>query len=205
MIRLGIIVGSTRVHRLGRSVADWTLEATRRLAAQDVEIELVDLADFALPVLDEPAPAMTGAVAHAHTKRWGAAIAAFDGFIVVTPEYNHGVPGSLKNAIDYLFHEWNDKAVGFVSYGAHGGVRAVEQLRQTAAEIKLADVRAQVVLSIYTDVDYTGFDVSDPTTIGSFAPAERHLDDLAELLGEVTDWSRALKDLRDRRNGGDDG
>lgn len=204
MTRIGIIVGSTRVHRFGKSVADWTLATARTVAPEGVDFELVDLATFNLPVLDEPAPAMAGVVAHDHTKRWGAAIGSFDGFVFVTPEYNHGVPGPLKNAIDYLFHEWNDKAIGFVSYGANGGVRAVEQLRQIAAEIKLADVRTQVALSIYTDFDYTGLDVSDPTTVGAFTPDERHTSDLTDLLAEVTTWSRALATVRARTHEDDD-
>lgn len=196
MTRIGIILGSTRPIRLGEQVARWTLDTARTVSPAGVEFALVDLAGFHLPVLDEPAPAMTGSVRHQHTRTWASAIASFDGFVVVTGEYNHGIPGALKNAIDYLFYEWNNKAVGFVSYGANGGVRAVEQLRQVSAEIKLADVRAQVALSIYTDVDYTGFDVEDPTTIGTFTPDARHTDDLTEMLGEVTEWSQALATVR---------
>lgn len=196
MTRIAIIVGSTRIHRAGRSVADWTLDTARRVGPTDVEYELLDLATFDLPVLDEPAPALAGVVVHEHTRRWAQAIDAFDGYVFVTAEYNHGVPGALKNAIDYLFHEWNDKAVGFVSYGVNGGVRAVEQLRQVSAEIKLADVRSQVTLSLHTDFDYSGMDLDDPTTVGDFTPAERHVGDLADLLNEVAAWSRALSPLR---------
>ncbi|WP_223881277.1 NADPH-dependent FMN reductase [Nesterenkonia ebinurensis] len=128
MTRIAVIVGSTRIHRAGPSVAEWTVETARKVAPEGVEVELVDVAAFGLPVLDEPAPAMAGAVAHDHTKQWGEVIGSFDGFVFVTPEYNHGVPGPLKNAIDYLFYEWNDKAAGFVSYGANGGAG-----RRTAA------------------------------------------------------------------------
>ncbi|WP_028659334.1 NADPH-dependent FMN reductase [Nocardioides insulae] len=197
MTRIAVIVGSTRTHRRADSVADWTVQTARKVAPEGVQVELVDLADFDLPVLDEPAPAMSGMVAHEHTKRWGQAIGSFDGFVFVTPEYNHGVPGPLKNAIDYLWHEWNDKAAGFVSYGTNGGVRAVEQLRQVAAELKLADVRAQVVLNVFTDFDYSGLDVTDPTIAGAFTPDEQHTADLTELLVEVTAWSRALAAVRD--------
>ncbi|MGO2684744.1 MAG: NADPH-dependent FMN reductase [Microbacterium sp.] len=196
MTRIAIIVGSTRINRAGRSVADWTLDTARRVGPADVEYELVDLTAFDLPVLDEPAPALAGVVEHEHTRRWAQAIGAFDGYVFVTAEYNHGVPGALKNAIDYLFYEWNDKAVGFVSYGVNGGVRAVEQLRQISAEIKLADVRTQVILSLYTDFDYSGMDLDDPTTVGEFTPAQRHVGDLAELLNEVVSWSRVLSPLR---------
>ncbi|NUW01387.1 NADPH-dependent FMN reductase [Streptomyces sp. CAI 127] len=198
MTRLAIVTGSTRTHRRGRAVADWALATARRAAPEGVEVELVDLADFALPVLDEPAPAAWGIYAHEHTRRWSEAIAAFDGYVFVTPEYNHGVPGPLKNAIDHLYAEWHHKAVGFVGYGVNGGVRAVEQLRQIAAELKLADVGLQVALSTYTDFDYTGVDLTDPTVTGVFAPDERHAGDLATLLDEVTAWSRALAPVRDR-------
>jgi NAD(P)H-dependent FMN reductase len=194
--RIAVITGSTRTYRRGRAVAEWTLETARNVAPEGVEIELIDLADFDLPVLDEPAAAAWGFVAHDHTKRWAAAVGAFDGFVLVTPEYNHGVPGPLKNAIDYLYYEWNNKAVGFVSYGTNGGVRAVEQLRQIAGELKLADVRAQVALNVHTDFDYEGLDISDPLVGGTFAPAERHAEDLGELVDELTSWSRALACVR---------
>ncbi|MFE7480197.1 NADPH-dependent FMN reductase [Streptomyces sp. NPDC057552] len=198
MTRLAIVTGSTRTHRRGAAVADWVLTTGRKAAPEGVELELVDLADFALPVLDEPAPAAWGIYAHEHTRRWSEAIAAFDGYVFVTPEYNHGVPGPLKNAIDYLYAEWHHKAVGFVGYGVEGGVRAVEQLRQIAAELKLADVGTQVALNTYTDFDYTGVDLGDPAATGVFAPAERHADGLATLLEEVTVWSRALATVRPR-------
>ncbi|GAA0898429.1 NAD(P)H-dependent oxidoreductase [Pseudonocardia zijingensis] len=202
MTRIAIIAGSTRMHRRGNAVADWTLRTARNVAPEGVEVELVDLADFNLPVLDEPASGAWGIYAHGHTKRWSEAIASYDGYVFVTPEYNHGVPGPLKNAIDYLFYEWNDKAAGFVSYGVNGGVRAVEQLRQIAAELKLADVAAQVTLSTFTDFDYTDIDITEPTVTGVFAPAERHAGDLAKLLEEVTVWSRALAPVRAQAVGG---
>lgn len=196
MTRIAIILGSTRAHRRGQAVADWTLATSQHAAPDGVAVELVDLSDFALPVLDEPAPGAWGIYAHEHTKRWSEAIASFDGYVIVTPEYNHGVPGPLKNALDYLYYEWHHKAVGFVSYGVHGGVRAVEQLRQIAAELKLADVSAQVTLNTFTDFDYTGIDLAEPTATGVFAPDDRHAEDLATLLDEVTAWSRALAPVR---------
>jgi NAD(P)H-dependent FMN reductase len=196
MTRIAIITGSTRIHRRGKAVADWALTTARQVIPESVEVEQVDLAAFGLPVLDEPAPAMFGIVKHEHTKRWAEAIGSYDGYVFVTAEYNHGVPGALKNAIDYLFYEWNDKAVGFVSYGVNGGVRAVEQLRQVAAELKLADVRTQVALNTFTDFDYTDLDPADPATTGTFAPDPRHEADLVGLLGEVISWSRALAAVR---------
>ncbi|AOS62244.1 NADPH-dependent FMN reductase [Actinoalloteichus hymeniacidonis] len=196
MTRIAVIVGSTRTHRRGKAVADWTLTTARQHAPAGVELELVDLAEFDLPVLDEPASGAWGVYAHEHTKRWSEAIASFDGYVIVTPEYNHGVPGPLKNALDYLYYEWNHKAVGFVGYGTVGGVRAVEQLRQIVADFKLADVATQVTLNTFTDFDYTGIDITEPTITGVFAPADRHVTDLARLLEEVTVWSCALQPVR---------
>ncbi|WP_181727320.1 NAD(P)H-dependent oxidoreductase [Streptomyces sp. PT12] len=146
------------------------------------EGELVDPADFDLPVLDEPASGAWGVYAHEHTQRWSEAVASFDGYVFVTPGYNHGVSWPLKN--------------GFVSYGVHGGVRAVEQLRQIAGDLKLADVGAQVALNTYTDFDHTGIGITEPTVTGVFAPDERHAGDLAKVLDQVAVWSRALAPVR---------
>src|SRR5258706_12694895 len=98
-------------------------------------------------------PPVMGQYSKPHTKAWAAKIGSFDAFVFVTPEYNHSTSGALKNAIDFLFREWNDKAAGFVSYGGAGGARAVEHLRLVVAEIKIADVRAQVALSMHTDFE----------------------------------------------------
>lgn len=196
MTSIAVIVGSTRTHRRGKAVADWTLATARESVPQGVEVELVDLADFDLPVLDEPASGAWGVYTHEHTKRWSAAIASFDGYVFVTPEYNHGVPGPLKNALDYLYYEWNHKAVGFVGYGIVGGVRAVEQLRQIVADFKLADVATQVTLNTFTDFDYTDIDITEPTVTGIFAPHERHAGTLANLFEEVVLWSDALAPVR---------
>ena len=150
----------------------------------------------ALPVLDEPAPAAWGIYVHEHTRRWAETIRAYDGYVFVLTEYNHGVPGPLKNALDYLYDEWSDKSVGFVSYGLHGGIRAVEQMRTIAAEFKLADVRDQVSLSIYEDFDFEGLDMGDPTVTGRLAPRDFHLDDLSATLHGVVVWAEAMASLR---------
>ena len=197
MTRIAIIIGSTRTHPRGQAVAEWVHQYAQEHSPEGVDFDLVDLADFALPVLDEPAPAAWGrSYAHAHTRRWSETISAHDGYVFVLAEYNHGVPGPLKNAIDYLYDEWSDKSVGFVSYSVHGGVRAVEQMRTIAAELRLADVRAQVALSTFHDFDYEGADLTDPSTTGRFVPAARHLDDLATTLHEVVAWAEALASLR---------
>ena len=184
MTRIGIILGSTRPNRNGEQVANWVFDlASRR---DDAEFELIDLRDYPLPHLDEPLPPSLGQYQHEHTKQWAATIASFDGFVIVTPEYNHGTSGVLKNAIDYLYAEWNNKAVGFVSYGSVGGARAVEHLRLVAGELQMADVRQQVALSLITE--FQNFSV--------FKPGDYNLAALNTLLGQVIAWSAALAPLR---------
>src|SRR5207244_6375765 len=138
-------------NRKSPDVAKWVLENARERG--DAEYELVDIKDFELPLLDEPVPPIMGNYQQPHTRRWAAKIASLDGFVFVTPEYNHGIPAALKNAIDFLFAEWNNKAAGFVSYGGAGGARAVEHLRLVLAEVHVATVRAQVMLSMWTDFE----------------------------------------------------
>ncbi|BCJ67271.1 hypothetical protein GCM10009779_04940 [Polymorphospora rubra] len=130
-------------------MARWALGLASKRT--DAEFQLVDLRDFPLPHLDEVMPPSFGQYQNEHTRQWAQEVASFDGFVIVTPEYNHSTSGVLKNALDYLFAEWNNKAVGFISYGAHGGVRAVEHLRVMAGELMMADVRAQVVLNFATE------------------------------------------------------
>ena len=119
MIRLAIIIGSTRPGRKADAVGRWVHDiATRR---SDAEFEIVDIQDFDLPLLDEPVPPSLGQYSQEHTKTWAAKIASFDAYIFVTPEYNHGIPGALKNAIDYLYAEWNNKAAGSSATGELAG------------------------------------------------------------------------------------
>ena len=184
MIRIGIILGSTRPNRNGEQVARWVYDnASLR---SDVEFELVDLRDYPLPHLDEPLPPSMGQYQNDHTRQWAEKIASFDGFVIVTPEYNHSTSGVLKNAIDYLFAEWNNKAVGFVSYGAVGGARAAEHLRLVAGELQMADVRQQVTLSLITD--FENFSV--------FKPGDYSVASLNTLFDQVIAWSAALAPLR---------
>ncbi len=184
MIRIAIIIGSTRPGRKGEAVGRWTFEVASK--RNDAEFELVDLADQNLPLLDEPVPPSMGQYTHEHTKRWAAKIDSFDAFIFVTPEYNHGTSGALKNAIDFLFKEWNNKAAGFVGYGSAYGARAVESLRLVMGELMIADVRAQVMLSLFTDFE-------KHTT---FKPDERHEKTLNTVIDQVIAWGTALKPLR---------
>ncbi|HOY72351.1 MAG TPA: NAD(P)H-dependent oxidoreductase, partial [Tenuifilaceae bacterium] len=184
MIKVGIIIGSTRPGRNAEAVAKWVYEHARRRT--DAEFELVDIKDFNLPVLDEPVPASMHQYMKDHTKVWSDKISSFDAFIFVTPEYNHATTGALKNAIDYLYVEWNNKAAGFVSYGSTGGVRAVEQLRLIMGELQVADVRTQVALSLFTD--FENFSV--------FKPAALHEDNLKAMLDQLVAWGGALKTIR---------
>ncbi|MGB4440125.1 MAG: NAD(P)H-dependent oxidoreductase [Sedimentibacter sp.] len=184
MTKIGIILGSTRPGRNGEAVANWVYELAKQ--RKDAQFELVDINDYDLPLYDEPYPAMMQQYTKDHTKKWSEKIKEFDGFIFVTAEYNHSIPGALKNAIDYLNVEWINKAVGFVGYGSAGGARAVEQLRQVAAELQMADVRAQVMLSLFTDF----------LNMSEFKPDTRHESEVSELLNQVIAWSNALKPLR---------
>src|SRR5881227_2784496 len=181
MIKIGIILGSTRPNRNGEAVAKWVYEIARKRT--DAEFELVDIKDFNLPLLDEPVPPSMGQYSKPHTKTWAAKIDNFDGYVFVTPEYNHGIPSALKNAIDFLFAEWKDKAAGFVSYGAAGGARAVEQLRLVLAEVHVATVRAQVLLSMMTDFEH----------FTTFKPASQHEKSVGLVLDQVVAWAGALK------------
>ena len=184
MTRIGIILGSTRPGRRGEQIATWALDVAKQRG--DAEYEIVDLADFPLPHLDEPGPPSFGRYEHDHTKQWSARIASFDGFVMVTPEYNHSTSGVLKNAIDYLFHEWTNKAVGFISYGAAGGTRAVEHLRLIAGELKMADVRQQVIVNLMTEFE----------NFVTFRPQDYHVQALTTQLDELVAWSEALAHLR---------
>jgi NAD(P)H-dependent FMN reductase len=187
MLKIAIIVGSTRPGRRAVPVAEWVLQNARKRT--DASFEIVDIQDFDLPVLDEPMPPSMGQYSKAHTKAWAAKIASFDGFIFVTPEYNHSISGALKNAIDFIYAEWNNKAAGFVSYGSTGGARAVEHLRGIMGEIQVADVRAHVSLSLYTDFE----------NFTTFKPAASHEAQLATLVDQLIAWSAALKTVRQQQ------
>jgi NAD(P)H-dependent FMN reductase len=186
MIKVAVIVGSTRPGRKALDVANWVMEIARM--REDAAYELVDIQEFNLPLLDEAVPPSMGKYAHEHTRKWAAKIAEFDGYVFVTPEYNHGTSGALKNAIDFIYKEWNNKAAAFVSYGSMGGVRAVESLRLVMGELMVADVRAQVMLSLFTDFE----------NFATFKPAERHVQSVDTMLDQLVAWSGALQGLRNK-------
>ncbi|MBM7503505.1 NADPH-dependent FMN reductase [Agromyces aurantiacus] len=184
-VKIGIIIGSTRPGRVGDQVARWVLEQAQQRT--DAEFELVDLVDFALPHLDEPLPPAMGQYAQPHTKEWAEKVDSFDGYIFVTPEYNHSTSGALKNALDFVYGEWNNKAAGLVSYGSVGGTRAAEHLRLILGELQVADVRQQVSFSLMTDFE----------NYRTFTPAGYHAGMLAAQLDQLVPWAAALRTVRE--------
>lgn len=176
-MRIAVILGSTRPGRRSEAVGQWVLSVAN--ARSDASFELIDLAEVNLPLLDEPVPAMFGEYAHAHTRAWASLIAPYDGFVFVTPEYNHSFSAALKNALDYLYAEWNDKAAGFVGLGGTGGLRAVEQLRLVLAELKVATVRTQVALGR-----------------GELQEGLQQHEELNAMLDELVAWASALRTVR---------
>src|SRR5712675_669569 len=190
MTTISVIVGSTRQGRFSEKPAKWILQHLQK--RDGIEVRLLDLRDFPLPFFDQPlTPAMPGRAPYENeiVKRWTAAIAASDGFVFVTPEYNYGPSAVLKNAIDWVYPEWNRKAAAFVSYGSVMGARSVQQLRETAIELQLASIRASVHIPVATLwAHYQGGDV-DAGLAGLEAPAGMLIDDLLW-------WTAALKAAR---------
>ncbi|HWO19107.1 MAG TPA: NAD(P)H-dependent oxidoreductase [Kofleriaceae bacterium] len=185
MIDVGIVIGSTRPGRKAEAVAKWVHEHAQ--TRTDAKFELVDIADYNLPLLDEPVPPSMGKYSKEHTKKWAAKIGSLDAFVFVTPEYNHGTSGALKNALDFLFAEWADKAAGFVAYGGVNGARAVEHLRAYLSELQVAHVRAQVGFNLRDDFEnYTTFKPSGP----------HHEKALSTMLDQLVRWATAFKTMR---------
>jgi NAD(P)H-dependent FMN reductase len=187
---ISVIVGSTRQGRFSEKPARWILQ---HLEARDgVDARLLDLRDFPMPFFDEPlTPASPGRPAYENevVQKWTAAIAQSDGFVFVTPEYNYGPAAVLKNAIDWVYPEWNRKAAAFVSYGNAGGARSVQQLRETVIELQLAPIRSSVHIPVATLwAHYKGGDV-EAGLAGSDASAGAMIDDLLW-------WTAALKVAR---------
>lgn len=185
MTKIQVITGTTRPGALNPQVAQWIAN----VAAQrdDLEVELVDIADYNLPVLDEPISASQGKYQHDHTKKFAAKIAEADGYIFVTPEYNHSIPGSLKNAIDYVYGEWNNKAAAIVNYGfTASGSRAAEHLRTILSELQIAHVRAQVSISIPLHFE----------NYSEFKPGDQQVADAQTMLDQLVAWAAALKTVR---------
>lgn len=186
MLTIAIIPGTTRPGALNPQVVQWVSD---QLAGRDdVTAEVVDFGAFDLPLLDEVIPAGAKRYENAHTKAWGAKLDEFDAFIFVTPEYNHSISGSMKNALDFVATEFNHKVAGIVNYGADKGVRAAEHLRHILANYKVAVVRDQASFSIFTDV-----------ADGTFAPTEASAAPFASMVDDLVAWGGALKGVREAR------
>jgi len=186
MIRIGVIIGSTRPGRNGDRVARWVRDLAAEHVGDAADLELVDLKDHGLPLLDEPVPAMRAPGRQPHTRKWAERIGACDAFIVVTPEYNTAPPAALTNAIDYLYEEWGGKPVGYVGYGVFGAVMAVQKLRAQAGPLRMADIGPQVALSLREDF----------VAFAEFKPRELHVAAVHGLVDELLAWARALGPLR---------
>jgi NAD(P)H-dependent FMN reductase len=187
---ISVIVGSIREGRFSEKPAHWILQHLKK--REGVDARLLDLRDFPLPFFDQPVPpAMPGRPPYKGeiVQRWTNAIAQSDGFVFVTPEYNYGTSAVLKNALDWVYPEWNRKAAGFVSYGSVMGGRAVQQLRETAIELQLAPIRSSVHIPVATLwAHFQGGDV-DAGLAELATPAKTMIDDLLW-------WTAALKTAR---------
>jgi NAD(P)H-dependent FMN reductase len=185
MPRLLIVIGSTRPGRVGLPIATWFADLAR--AHGGFEVEIADLAELALPLLDEPHHPRLRKYQHDHTKAWSATVEAADVIVFVTSEYNYGYPAALKNAIDYLSLEWKHKALGFVSYGGiAAGTRAVQQLKQVASAVMLIPAQNAVNIPFFVKLMQDDKFVSDePTDVAA-----------TTLLDELLVLDGALRTLR---------
>lgn len=188
MIKIGIVTGSTRPGRNSEAIAQWVYENARHRS--DAHFEVVDILDYRLPLLDEPNPPAFKQYTKPHTHDWSKKIDSLDGYVFVTPEYNRATSGALKNAIDFLYQEWGNKAAGFVGYGMSGGFKAIESLRLIMGELSIADVRAEVNISLYTDFE----------NYSVFRPAPYQQERLQRMLNEIVAWGKALKQIRTVQN-----
>ncbi|MBC7291202.1 MAG: NAD(P)H-dependent oxidoreductase [Actinotalea sp.] len=185
MTRIAIVTGSIRPGRQSLDVARWVKSIADE--REDAQFEIVDIADFDLPVWAEgTSPAFAPGGQSAVAQAWAARMAEFDGYVFVVSEYNHSITGALKNALDYLYTELNDKAAAFVSYGSAGGARAVEHLRGVLSEMQVAHVRNSVLLSLF--VDFENF--------STFAPTQAPTAAVGPMLDQLLRWTRAMEGIR---------
>src|ERR1700733_5126174 len=190
MVTISVIVGSTRQGRFSEKPAQWILQRLRK--RDGIEGRLLDLRGFPMPFFDQPMPpAMPGRPPYENevVKRWTAAIAASDGFVFVTPEYNYGTSAVLKNAIDWVYPEWNRKAAAFVSFGSAMGARGIQQLRETMIEVQIAPVRSSVHIPVTTLwAHFQGGDVDK-----GLAELEKQAQ---TMIDDLLWWTAALKAAR---------
>ncbi|WP_068253045.1 NADPH-dependent FMN reductase [Janibacter corallicola] len=180
-MKIGIIVGSVREGRTGTAVGRWVQEVAER--HEGAEFELIELSDFDLPLLTSPTiPGMAERnYDDERVTRWSQTVDSHDGFVFITPEYNHSIPGGFKNAFDSLAPEWMGKTVGFVSYGADHGVRAVEHWRTIVANFSMHAVRQQVSLGLFTEFGEDGLQLLD-----------RREGELNTMLDQLVDATRKM-------------
>lgn len=188
-LKIGIIISTTRAARFGHKPAQWIQEiASKR---DDMTTEILDLRDYPMPFFDEVASNAWAPTQNPEGVRWQKKLAEFDGFIIVTGEYNQGVPAVLKNAIDYAYPEWNKKAVAFVGYGSVGGARSIDQLRTIMAELQAATIRNAVYIQ--------GADFMAVWREGKDIRNVPHLQPLASnTLDQLAWWTKALKVAREQ-------
>jgi NAD(P)H-dependent FMN reductase len=190
MTIISVIVGSTRQGRFSEKPAEWILQHLKKRSG--IDARLLDLRDFPMPFFDQAvSPAVPGHPPFDNdvVRKWTSAIGQSDGFVFVTPEYNYGPAAVLKNAIDWVYPEWNRKAAGFVSYGSVMGARSVQQLREIAIELQLASVRSSVHVPVATlRAHYQGGDVDT-----GFAELEGSA---GKLIDDLLWWTAALKTAR---------
>lgn len=187
MYQLKAILASTRNERKGPKVAEWFMQAMKN--QQNFEVELLDLKAVGLPFLDEPEHPRLRHYHYEHTKKWSKTIAAADAFVLVTSEYNYGLPAPLKNALDFLYHEWNYKPVGFVSYGGiSGGIRSVQMLKEVVTAQRMMPLPEAVHIPFFAQHIDEG---------GIFRGNEALDKSLRVMMEELLRWTRALKTMRE--------
>ena len=191
-MKIHVIIGSTRQKRFSEKPATWIYEEARKRNRLDVE--LVDLREYPLPFFDEPVSPirLKGKYSHDIVNKWARKVAEADAYIIVSPEYNHGYPAVLKNALDALYPEWNNKPVGFVSYGNAGGARAIEQLRQVAIELQMAPIKQAIHIPVHVLLA-----IIRPQEGDTANPFDTLKDRADAFLDQLIWWTKALKVARE--------
>jgi NAD(P)H-dependent FMN reductase len=191
-MKIHVIIGSTRQKRFSEKPARWICEEAKK--KEELDVELVDLREYPLPFFDEPISPirMKGEYSNEVANRWARKVAEADGYIIVSPEYNHGYPAVLKNALDTLYPEWNNKPVGFVSYGNAGGARAVEQLRQVAIELQMAPIKQAIHIPAHVFLA-----IMRPQEGDTANPFDTLKDRADAFLDQLIWWTKALKVARE--------
>lgn len=198
-LKIQVIIGTTRQNRFSEKPAHWIYEEAKK--KEGVEVELIDLRDYPLPFFDEPvSPSMFEMMKHEYAnevaRKWTQKVAEADGYIIVTGEYNHGYPAVLKNALDYVFKQWNKKAVGFVSYGNARGARSVEQLRQVAIELQMVPIRNAIHIPV--EIYMAVMNEKVPVNPELFKPVkEGRMDRVEVFLNDLIWTTQALKRARE--------